>query len=337
MYTEKNFKNGTQVLSSFFSKPFTLVVAVFFAFQFIYGFIAGGMSIDVFSLCSAIGFFMLYFRAKSNNPFTNFNAPLTLIKVITIITAILNGVALAFMIFLAFFSMFFSTKLPEISSFLFILFLVISGFLLLNLFYSISFAVFSSSLKKTSVSLELSKKGSILTGISGFLYALIVMACVIVCIVTAESILDFINKLLVDFVSSEFSISIDSGIYNADLSNMFGITSLITALTTFIVPAVSVAVTSVYAIYYYFYIKKIEKTYKPARPDYVTPYQNVYGNAQKSAVDYKKISAPDPMYAAVMKEMPQDRIKCPRCNSIIEKSLTFCPNCGNKLVKKEEN
>lgn len=336
MYTEKNLKNGTQVLNSFFSKPFTLVVAISFAIQFVYVFIAGGLSVDVFSLCSSIGFFMLYFRARSNNPFTNFNAPLTLIKVIAIITAILNGIALVFMIFLAFFSVFISTQIPEISNFLFVLFLVISCVLLFYLFYSISFAVFSSSLKKTSVSLELSKKGSIITGVSGFLYALVVLIGSIVCVASAESILEFIKKLLTDFVSAEFSVTINSDVY-ADLSNMFGLTSLITTLTTFIVPALSIAVTSVYAIYYYLYIKKVEKDYKPARPDYVTPYQNVYGNAQKSSVDYKKISAPDPMYTAVLKEIPQDRIKCSHCNAIVEKSLSFCPNCGNKIVKKEEN
>jgi hypothetical protein len=123
MYTENNFKNGTQVLNSFFAKPMTLVVAITFAFQFIYTFIVGGFSIDPFAACSSIGFFMLYFRAKSNNPFTNFNAPLTLIKVVAIITAILNGVALAFMLFLAFFSIFISSHLPEISNFLFLLFI----------------------------------------------------------------------------------------------------------------------------------------------------------------------------------------------------------------------
>lgn len=337
MYTENNFKNGTQVLNSFFAKPMTLVVAITFAFQFIYTFIVGGFSIDPFAACSSIGFFMLYFRAKSNNPFTNFNAPLTLIKVVAIITAILNGVALAFMLFLAFFSIFISSHLPEISNFLFLLFIIISGFLLFNLFYSISFSVFSNSLKKTSVSLELCKKGSLFSAISGILYALIVTVCAIVCIVSAESILEFIKKLLTDFISAEFSISIDEGAYFGDLSNMFGITSLISTLTTFIVPAVNIVIMSVYAVHYYIFIKNVEKNYKPARPDYVTPYQNVYGNNQKTSVDYKKISAPDPMYAAVLKEMPKDRIKCNHCNSIIEKSLTFCPNCGNKIVKTEEN
>lgn len=336
MHTENNFKNGTQVLCSLFEKPITLVVAISFAFQVLYGLIGGaGFFIDVFSLCMAIGFFMLYYRAKKKNQFTNFNAPLTLIKVISIINAILNGIAFVMMAFLSFFALFISSQIPEISNLLFIIFLIFSGVLLFYLFYSVSFAVFSGSVKNTSLSLELKKTGAILTGVSGIMYFIIILAGIIVCIALAESIVSLIKDSLSEFLYSEFAISANESAY-ADLTNIIGISSLVSLITSLAIPSVSIVVNSVYAIYYYSYIKKVEKNYKPERPDYVTPYQNLYGNAQKSSVDYKKASALDPMYAAVINERPKDRIECPYCKSIVENTLTNCPKCGYKLVKNEE-
>ncbi len=336
MHTENNFKNGTQVLCSLFEKPITLVVAISFAIQFLYGLIGGaGFNIDVFSLCLAIGFFMLFYRAKKSNQFTNFNAPLTLIKVISIINAILNGIALVMMVFLSFFTLFISSEIPEVSNLLFMIFFIFSGILLFYLFYSISFAVFSGAVKKTSVSLELKKRGAVLTGVSGSIYFIVILVFTIVCIASADSIISLIKDSLSDFLYSEFAISANESTY-ADLTNMIGVTSLVSLITSFVIPSVSIVVTTVYAFYYYSYIKKVEKNYKPERPDYVTPYQNLYGNAQKSSVDYKKASALDPMYAAAINERPKDRIECPYCKSIVENTLTSCPKCGHKFIKTED-
>jgi len=30
-------------------------------------------------------------------------------------------------------------------------------------------------------------------------------------------------------------------------------------------------------------------------------------------------------------KIPEGKIKCPECNSIIEEGLIFCPECGNRL------
>ena len=202
--------------------------------------------------------------------------------------------------------------------------------------YSIGFALFASSMKKTSLILEIKKKGSILTAVSGVLSVIVVIVCIIVFLSSFdEMIASFIN-LFKEYFNEEIA-SINENLIVFDDFRMMVASDFAPAVVYLIIYCVNILITSAYTAYYYLYMKKIEKDYVPERAIHTTPYHNLYGNKQKTAIDFKKVAAVDPMYvAAAMSTLPKDRINCPKCNAVVETNLEFCPMCGYRLEEKNK-
>ncbi|MEE1061782.1 MAG: hypothetical protein UH080_08220 [Ruminococcus sp.] len=376
MKQQAYYSSTNEMLQTFFSKPLTLVLAITFAFSALVQTIvplvtSQKFSTDAFSICFALGFFMLYFKANSHDPFANYKAPLTLIKVTAIILTCLVGLCFILILLCIPFCSALETLMPAFASTFKLLLIALAALLFVYFIFNLGFSIFAGSMKKTYKTNTVKRTGSVLTGVSGILFIISCVAYFFVIILMAELILSAITEiftlLLADSLNSTGSditfTSLATTATTSDASSAADLdfSFLLTPLASF----VNLVMTSIYALCYNSFMKKAEKNFVPSAPvppssnggsassfgfssQPTTPGQSYssspassYNNPARSnygvpaTMHYSRTLAPEIHFGDEF-NANEDRRICPTCGSKVELALDFCPQCGFKFIIKEE-
>ena len=377
MNQQAHYSSTSEMLRAFFAKPLTLVLAITFALsalaQTLVPVIAGqGFKCDLFSICFAIGFFMLYFKAHSQDPYPNYKAPLTLIKVTSIILTSLVGVAFVFLLICIPMLSSLESIMPSFVSTFKILFIVFAALLIVFFVYNLGFTLLVGSMKKTFKTNTVKRTGAALTGVSGIIFLLSCVGYIFVILLMAE--------LIVSAFTEVFSLLLEESLYStgsditftslANTSNTVESSSSILDFSSLITPIISfvnIIISSIYALCYNSFMKKAEKNFVPTAPvssassvgsassfgvsprptypgqSYSAPTQNYGGPARSNyggsavpaTMNYSRALAPEIHFGDEF-NANEDRRICPTCGSKVELSLDFCPQCGFKFIVKDE-
>lgn len=182
------YKRNCEVIKKFFSKPITLIISVILFISAVTSVSVGIVSNNISSmplgeLLSAIGFLVFYIKGKSKRDNISFNAPANILIISNIIYMVVNIVALAFSALFLILNSFGFNLLENTASYLSIgnldfvftsllnSFVIYSPIYLLNILAAIAMLVLLGSVKKSSRSIYLYKRGSIFLELVSFALA----------------------------------------------------------------------------------------------------------------------------------------------------------------------
>lgn len=356
----KSYQNPqtTQLLRKFFAGPFTLAIAISSSISVLLTLAlpwieTGIPAPDIPSALIAVGFFILYFKAKSTNPLPSFKAPLNIIMISSIIEASIMGFFLIPFAFVCIFFLLFVLMFPP----LVIGWLLLIGILLMLFpfaMYFIGLAVVSGSMKSTLKTGILKRKSSVFTAVTGIILFSFIVVILIISFISFDYLSTGILPTLEEAITSsithtpaatgnEFAVS-NLAVNNTSAT---GILSAI-SLSAF---SVNILLTSFYLLKFNSYIKKVSVNYIPVVPQPVYPnnictphsqvnmpaYQNNYTAPVSPqtipTTNYNNALAPEIDFGE--EHSPKDdRTICPVCNSKVEPSINYCPQCGYQFIEQ---
>ncbi len=197
------YRQNFKVMQNFFSKPLILIIAIMFSASVVAEFATKlfnsvgnsiSISIDVLDILAAIAFFLFYFKSKSNGPCVSYKAPIVILKVYAIISIVASGLVLLSSLFLTIFLQIVPSLNDEtmlmLVDFLRYVMVPLLYYLvpktLISLFFFISMLVLLNSIKKSTSTIYLYKKGSVVLGI----FSIICMLCCIIEFFFLDSLLN---------------------------------------------------------------------------------------------------------------------------------------------------
>ena len=367
MTQQAHYSSTTEMLNAFFSKPLTLILAITFAFSALVQVLAplltgGSSSFDVFSICFAIGFFLLYFKAKSQNPFTDFKAPLTLIKVTAIIFTCLVGVCTLMIALCIPMLSTLDSLMPSFVSTLRLLLIASVALMIFYFIYNLGFAIFAGSMKKTYKENTVKRSGSVFTGVTGITYIIACVGFVFVIILMAELIISAFTEIFTLFLEESFASSSDitftslsttsntltTDYYSSDITGTTSDSSFISILVAPCALLLNILMTSIYALCYNGFMKNAAENFIPAAPS--APASNAgtassFGFSPKPTYPGQSYASSNTSYGtpnrnnyggpAVPATMNYSRALAPEIHFGDEfnsnEDRRICPTCGSKV------
>lgn len=361
------YRSNTNILKEFFLKPIILLIAifqtlsVFFLFMFTvfptYNYYKPSIAVNILGIFLAVAYFILYFKSKSKKPF-KIKTPLNIIKAVSIIQiVIITFLILAALVYCGFLALqdrsLNSRSALSIAVLLGAL-LAASPNFILHFINSIATIIYTNSVKKSSSSIYLSKKGSV------FLEIISIIAAVI--------------TLLQSFTTSP-AISelmwINIFIPGGNKGNIFYLAGILCTAVTYILIAVM-------AFSYNLYINKktksintntenreeivlIEKADTAPEISIDSPAKNENSASFEPKPVFmqqpQEVPSTQPTPASITKDVFQNNttpvygaesdlisqnpyinqkrninmLICPECSTICDANSVFCGNCGIKL------
>lgn len=178
------YRRNCEVIKKFFGNPVILIISILFFISAIASvavdFISGNFhGFPVVKLLSAIGFLFFYIKGRKNSEVTSFGQPVNFLTVAGIISIVINTLALVAMALLLILN--YSFNLPEtvlsryVLSDLIYTLTFYTPVYLINLIASVALLVLLSSIKKSSRSIYLYKKGSLFFAVASFVFAFVMI------------------------------------------------------------------------------------------------------------------------------------------------------------------
>lgn len=312
------YQQNVQILKGFFSKPLTLICAIFSGLTCIFGMFSintstGSTNISFssgtggsISILLCIALILLYAKCRSNDPMP-FGATVTLIKIYSIIEIVIGGLAL-----LAFTGITFLIALvlqgQKVFGYILILCIFAIPLALVTLIHGIGLLLWSDSIKKGATSVYLKSRGSILLAVSSILSIIVSVASAIASFIFIKEygpeISAYLHHLAEENPNFNFSGLFDS----SDPMNSLFISAagIVTVLNT-VLSAVFYALLAALAISFHTYIKK---------------YTNGInlGSGQSPEYDAQHNAVAVPPVAPVTSKMPTKGIQPP-----VQQPIDFQP------------
>ncbi len=367
MNKQEQYSSTNQILQAFFSKPLTLIFAITFALTAIIPIVAPLLtgeksSFDIYSIAFSIAFFMLYFKSKTQTTYADFKAPLTLIKVASIIYTCTIGATILLLIICIPMLSSMQSLMPAVITTLRLLILIAIGLMIFYFLFNLGFSIFACSMKKTYNDEVIKRTGSVFTGITGFLYIIAFAGFTFLLFLMSDLIFSALSELLTlmfedPYASANTEITITSlseaeSSFASDLysSEFFGSTECLGsgALISPFVTLLNIAMTSIYALYYNAFMKKAAKNYVPSAP--VPPASNAgtassFGFSSQPTYPGQSYASTNQSYSspnrnnyggpAVPATMNYSRALAPEIHFGDEfnanEDRRICPTCGSKV------
>lgn len=347
------YRQNVGIMKKFFSKPIVLLLAVanclFIVTTTVTSFVFDsahlGLSIFVYPIINAIAFFLFYFNAKSNKPVVSFNVSIILLKILQIITIVLNGTGI-----IAFLGILFFAIIPATSSIIPISYMGVMSFLaiavVVQLLQSISMLVLLCSFKKSTSSVYLYKKGAVFTAV----------ATIFLIFASAASI--YVSIMYLPEATSQFYATLQEAFPSSVHHTLSSEKNIcITNIVIYVFEFILYILTIIFAFSYNRYISKLSNSYNgsvPAPversvPNIPTAPQNIQNGVQniKQPVNFNpqpvfkndnqvppQNSAPvnqnENPYVALWNDATTKNI-CPGCGFECPDGTHFCGNCGAKI------
>ena len=353
------FAQNVAIIKNYFKKPIVLITAILTAVAILVSIIASvvsvplyvelsemlqeipeledieisissNISIPVFAVLTAVAFFLIYFKSKNDDPFSNPVNGVTILSVLALIEVI--GVCLALAIFLLVIAA--ACALPSLvedasefdiqmlSIFLIVfcvVFLIILG---VSLVYAISQRKFYKSIKDGLTSPTLSAKGAGVFGTMSIIFG-------------AFSALSAISSL---FSVPSFEAGLELFGINPDLIDLSVLAPIFyfSAFTSVLCAAQQLLIGFI-ARGYKNYINEIACSYNNNPNAYGQP--QYYQQAAPVAQAYPTPAAPQQNPFEINENTTpmentaadSDTIVCPCCKKRLPKEVLFCDSCGNKI------
>ncbi len=257
------YRRNCEIMRKFFSKPIFLLLGIVFSLSILSDIVMsvlnsaqGSISIQIgiLNILPIIAFFMFYFKSRNRSPFVSFNAPITLMKVYSIINIVIAGlgIILAILVLLCDVALQSATNyMPfDLSAFFDILTPLYIFFVtpetIISLLFSIAMLLFFNSIKKSVSTIYLQRKGSVFFAVTAILTIIYSIYAIIVT-----------PFFLKDFIDSITSIAHSSSLYyNVNIPVDMNITMLV-AIISYSVKLVTALLFVVLGIMYNSYIKKL--------------------------------------------------------------------------------
>ncbi len=257
------YRRNCEIMRKFFSKPIFLLLGIVFSLSILSDIVMsvlnsaqGSISIQIgiLNILPIIAFFMFYFKSRNRSPFVSFNAPITLMKVYSIINIVIAGlgIILAILVLLCEVALQSATNyMPfDLSAFFDILTPLYIFFVtpetIISLLFSIAMLLFFNSIKKSVSTIYLQRKGSVFFAVTAILTIIYSIYAIIVT-----------PFFLKDFIDSITSIAHSSSLYyNVNIPVDMNITMLV-AIISYSVKLVTALLFVVLGIMYNSYIKKL--------------------------------------------------------------------------------
>ena len=344
------YYRNTQILHSFFSKPFSLIVAICFSLQPVLSLIGSVITFSItgdFTLSIPIGpalvatsFYILYFKSKKPNPASSLTPAFTLLMIYAILLIVASGILILCSLLL-----FLISIVTPYFEFFNAISLAIVPHCISNLLSGIAMIIFVNSLKKSTNSIYLHKKGSLLTFVSFIISAIIYLFSFFSAPNLTKTIANDLQKLF-DYIGfdSDFSESIATLVQSTTYSPI--------DYVVLVISLASVISISIFAFMYYRYIKNISETItiEPQSMHAVQPEQptaNIYQEPIRSDMNQPNNmgmpinfepqpvfsvdeDAPEPLTRLINNKQPQS-LTCSNCGNALEPHMKFCGKCGHKL------
>ena len=180
------YRRNCEIMRKFFSKPIFLLLGIVFSLSILSDIVMsvlnsaqGSISIQIgiLNILPIIAFFMFYFKSRNRSPFVSFNAPITLMKVYSIINIVIAGlgIILAILVLLCDVALQSATNyMPfDLSAFFDILTPLYIFFVtpetIISLVFSIAMLLFFNSIKKSVSTIYLQRKGSVFFAVTAIL------------------------------------------------------------------------------------------------------------------------------------------------------------------------
>ncbi len=231
------YRRNCEVIKKFFSKPIVLIISILLFLSVI-----ASVSVEIItnniphipivSFISAIGFLRFYITGKSKSDNISFNAPTNLLTISSIISMVVNILALLLsaLILILSYSGFNLLESNTVSYFsigsldivfpsLLTSFVIYTPIFLLNILSAIAMLVLLSSFKKSSRSIYLYKKGSIFFALVSFALASAQIALIIYNGFSIQAIVPAVQAII-SITLGSFSIKYNRYITNIS-SNVF--------------------------------------------------------------------------------------------------------------------
>lgn len=206
------YRRNCEVMRKFFSKPIFLLIAVVFSLSILSDIVTSvfysSFNISFLYILPVIAFFMFYFKSRSRSPLVSFNAPITLMKVYSIINIVIMGLLmmLSLLVLITSASSFsdnsyltyeLSTLYKNLAPLYLLVFAPQSIVYLLS---SIAMLTMFSSFKRSISSIYLQRKGSIFLAITSI--AVVVYYIYIYAIAITLTLINDVYSNLIDYMLS---------------------------------------------------------------------------------------------------------------------------------------
>lgn len=321
MFQINPYRHNCEIVKKFFANPIIIIISILFFLASTVSVAVDIMthffsSIPITSFISAIGFLLFFIKGKFKKDVTSFNEPAIVLTVSCILSIVTNALATLAILLCVLFS--FSDIFENTVSFIsignldFVLDSIISSFylylpiFLLNILSASALLVLNNSIKKSSSSIYLYKKGSIFFAITSFALALAQIILIIYKCFSIECITTAFEAIL------SVTLGIFSIMYNRYISNVSG----------------------------YIYVPQpVDKTptSAPSSEPEQKPYESMLSTenrSEQSRNTSNSYNIPttsfDPQPVFTQEEKPF--LFCNACGKKCSKDNLFCGNCGNKLT-----
>lgn len=355
------YRQNVGIMKKFFSKPIVLLLAVANCLLIVAGAVTGlvfdsgnlNLLIFTFPAINAIAFFLFYFNGKSNKPVVSFNASIILLKIISILSIVVEGIGIIAFLFLTLVipaTPILTTMFPN--SFLMLLAISFPT-LIASLLQSIAMLIMLGSFKKSTTSVYLYKNGSIFTVVTTAVLFFASAICSYLSILYMPDIMSQVNTSI-----SEMIASLPQSVYSeipqtSAMTQTFTYSSVVTSVIQLIIYVLTI----IFALSYNKYISKLSDSYNNSvAPTVEQPVANVPTAPQNIQNGVQNIKQPvnfnpqpvfkndnevppqnstptnqnENPYVALWKDAPSKNI-CPGCGFECPDGTLFCGNCGTKL------
>lgn len=361
------YRQNIGIMKKFFSKPIVLLLAVANCLLIVagiaVGFIMDGGSVNLTSFIipavNALAFFLFYINAKSDKPIVSFYSSILLLKIISIITIVVESIALALFAFstvILFATPIVTTMLPGN---LIMLFSISLPTLIVSLFQSIAMLILLGSFKKSTTSVYLYKKGAIFTAVTTTILFIVSAICTYATIVYLPDIITQLNSSIYDMLAS-LSQQVYSDIPQTDAIMQ---TTTLNSTVTSIIQLIIYILTIIFALSYHKYISKLSNTYNNSTPIKTVqpvvnaqPEQPIASNGVQSIkqpvnfnpqpvfknenqappqnnapTNHNQVPSQNQNPYVALWDTPQTKTVCPKCGFECPNGTQFCGNCGAKI------
>ena len=253
------YRRNCEVMRRFFSKPIFLLLGIVFSLSVFSGIalsiLNSSLQINILNILPIIAFFLFYFKSKSNSPLVSFNAPITIMKVYSIINIVLMGLSLLLFMFVILMFVGLQTGsayLPEEFSAFINIFLPFFTFIampeiIVNLLFSIAMLILFNSFKNSTSTIYLHKKGSVFFAVTSIF---LIISSISALIITPLYINDLMDSIMNLALASTYTVGVDVADINMD-------TNTISSIITYTIEIITSILFAVLGFSYNNYIRKL--------------------------------------------------------------------------------
>ncbi len=340
------YVQNISIIKNFLARPLTLIIGIFFAATAIFNFAVGifpqnnsiNLNFDAISIMLSIAFFLLYFSARSKSPEVSFRAPVTLIKVVSIINIVLAEIALSSLtLFILITLIMPASPVINLLRVISLPLIITVPVILVQLFFYIFFLVFAGSIKKSTSSIYLCKKGAGAFGVTAIILIVFSIAMYVASLILLPMFIAQYNEALESFAS--FVRSADAQYYfsyyiaNSDISSSY---TDIMHIISFGINLISYLLLAIFAFSYKSYINKFIKNINVTDNNFKSQDRFVPHFAESPVSPEEPIKNNTPFLAdAVFNDTPAMAPPIPPQSNTNNPQITFDPNTISFFDEKQ--